>query len=177
MASTHKTATLFLNKWLGSDKPKKDDFNGDNDRIDEAFAGLSARILSTETKIKPLESHASNSVLHVTAADKAKWNEGGGSKLEIGSYTGSGAASRTVTLGFKPRFGYLFAVGYNAVDGKWDMGECNIYAGFFSSEGSSKLIAVTDTGFTAQHMTTLPLDGACVKLNQSGVKYVYVVGR
>ena len=39
MASTNKTETLGLNQWIGSDKPKMEDFNSDNRLIDTALAG------------------------------------------------------------------------------------------------------------------------------------------
>lgn len=40
MASSNKTETLGLNQWLGTDKPKRDDFNADNLAIDQAVKNL-----------------------------------------------------------------------------------------------------------------------------------------
>lgn len=37
MASTYKTNYLGLNQFVGSDKPKMDDFNFDNETIDQKF--------------------------------------------------------------------------------------------------------------------------------------------
>ena len=37
MASTYKTNYLGLNKFVGSDKPKMDDFNFDNETLDQKF--------------------------------------------------------------------------------------------------------------------------------------------
>lgn len=34
MASSNKTTYLGLNRWLGTDKPKREDFNADNQKID-----------------------------------------------------------------------------------------------------------------------------------------------
>lgn len=37
MSSTNKTANFSLNQWIGSDNPKRDDFNQDNSKIDSAL--------------------------------------------------------------------------------------------------------------------------------------------
>ena len=37
MTSTYKTNYLGLNKFVGSDKPKMDDFNFDNETLDQKF--------------------------------------------------------------------------------------------------------------------------------------------
>lgn len=34
MGSSSKTSYLKLNKWIGSDRPKREDFNEDNEKID-----------------------------------------------------------------------------------------------------------------------------------------------
>ncbi|GAA6513326.1 hypothetical protein [Merdimmobilis hominis] len=40
MPSSQKTAHLSLNSWSGADKPKMDDFNADNLKLDAAFHQL-----------------------------------------------------------------------------------------------------------------------------------------
>ena len=57
MASTNKTETLGLNQWIGSDKPKMEDFNSDNRLIDTALAG-----------------HRADQTVHVSAQERAAWN-------------------------------------------------------------------------------------------------------
>lgn len=44
MASSEKTQNLQLNKWLGNDSPKREDFNYDNERIDQAIKQTSEKI-------------------------------------------------------------------------------------------------------------------------------------
>ena len=40
MPSTNKTPNLQLNNWVGSDRPKREDFNSDNTKIDTAYKSL-----------------------------------------------------------------------------------------------------------------------------------------
>lgn len=40
MPSSQKTSHLNLNSWSGADKPKMDDFNADNQKLDDAFFKL-----------------------------------------------------------------------------------------------------------------------------------------
>ena len=37
MSSTYKTTNLGLNQFVGSDRPKMEDFNFDNQQIDQKF--------------------------------------------------------------------------------------------------------------------------------------------
>ena len=92
MSSTNKTDHLGLNNWLGTDKPKREDFNFDNNLIDNAFY-----------------SHTNNEVVHTSADERAKWN----SPYYISTYVGNGSVTRTVETGcpFTPAFGMIFAAG------------------------------------------------------------------
>lgn len=104
MPSSKKTPNLHLNKWLGSDKPKKDDFVEDNEILDQAIGDLRGRLGQTgesaealvqqakaelekklaDTKIDlessvgtvrtGLSSHTDNGAVHVTQAQKESWN-------------------------------------------------------------------------------------------------------
>lgn len=76
---------LQLNNWLGQDKPKKDDFNSDNQILDEAYRKLSKSVEKLESSQKDgifadsglLEAHTGDSSIHVTADDKAGWDSAG----------------------------------------------------------------------------------------------------
>lgn len=41
MSSSNKTSYLGLNQWTGDDKPKREDFNSDNEKVDLAYKLLS----------------------------------------------------------------------------------------------------------------------------------------
>ena len=84
-----KTRNYQLNQWAAGDKVQRIDFNADNDKIDGAIAAVSARAGALET-----------GKADKTALDAAKATI---PKTAIGTYTGSGAASRTISLSFTPK--------------------------------------------------------------------------
>ena len=84
-----KTRNYQLNQWAAGDKVQRIDFNADNDKIDGAIAAVSARAGALET-----------GKADKTALDAAKATI---PKMAIGTYTGSGAASRTISLSFTPK--------------------------------------------------------------------------
>lgn len=194
MPSTNKTTNLKLNKWSGSDKPKKDDFNADNQLIDTAYGQTSQTIGALQTTVADnkqtlqqsigqvdgrcttingsLSTHIANAVAHITAAERTAWNSM--DKAVIGTYSGTGANSLNVNMGFKPRFGLLFGVGVGIVECQWGLEETSVYAGFFTSSGCSKNIALTSTGITVTHNATTPASGCAFRYNQNGTTYVWL---
>lgn len=198
MPSSTKTSNLSLNKWLGTDKPKKDDFNADNALVDAAFARLDTSIanvssaqqaakqntdaelgkLSTrcDTINSAISTHSSNAVVHLTAAERAAWNNASastGAEMVLGTYVGTGTASLKVTMGFKPKFGVLFAVGTGVVEYNL-LGELlNLYSAYFSTSGCSRNVALDADGITITHSTSMPSNGDVYYYNISGKTYVY----
>lgn len=191
MPSSNKTGHLRLNSWTGSDKPKKDDFNSDNTLVDAACRELDERVCAVEpvrgavaehtanTAIHLSESergawgaHIADTVAHITAAERALWSAGGGN-MTLGSYTGTGASSRKITLGFRPRFGVVFGVGVGIADADLVNLESRMFAGFFSTSGCSKNLVVMSDGFTVLHTTGMPIDKLTYRYNETDIKYVY----
>ena len=84
-----KTINYQLNQWAAGDKVQRVDFNADNAKLDGAIAAVSARAGALET-----------GKADKTALDAAKATI---PKMAIGTYTGSGAASRTISLSFTPK--------------------------------------------------------------------------
>lgn len=176
MPSSNKTSRLGLNQWLGSDKPKKDDFNNDNRLLDAATADILTRLADAKTQAdanaRSLGDHAANTATHVSSAEKALWNAPR-ETLTIGAYTGNGAMTRTISLGFRAAFGVLYAVGMGPVQADWSGYESRVYSGCFGESGCSRNIVLENNGFTVTHNATRPLDGCSYKYNESGVTYVY----
>ena len=103
MASNH-TEHFSLNQWLPDDQVKRTDFNEDNAKIDAALNDLSGG----------LAEKADQSALDALAAEVAKKAATAAldalSKklasmpcLVTGTYTGDGAESRLISLGFQPK--------------------------------------------------------------------------
>ncbi|MCL2056660.1 MAG: hypothetical protein FWH02_05510 [Oscillospiraceae bacterium] len=168
MPSSTKTPALNLNKWLGMDKPKKDDFNSDNQKLDDAAIEMDSRVSALDTL---LTGHTGNIGAHVTPEEKASW----GSGFTIGTYQGDNAASRRIELGFAPRFGILFAAGASVVRVHMDTVNCNINSGYFSQQGCCEGISTDASGLTVSHHANARPNGHTLKLNDSGVTYVYIV--
>ena len=204
MPSSNKTLYLALNKWLGSDKPKKDDFNDDNQIIDEAMNAMSVRIDGLSGADSALAEHTSDSAAHVTGGEKASWNGaatnlsshqsnsgihvtqqekaawssgGGGPDLVMGEYTGNGVASRKITLGYHAQFGLIFAVNDGMMRVNWAANQLNTNSGCISRIGCSQGISLQTDGFTVTQAQTPPnpVDGLTLRLNANGVKYIYFI--
>jgi len=83
----NQTSNYHLNQWEPEDKVLRTEFNGDNQKIENALTGLAA-------------GKASASELAAVAATVPK--------IVTGTYTGDGAAQRTIELGFRPKAVLLF---------------------------------------------------------------------
>lgn len=170
MPSSNKTLNLSLNKWLGSDKPKKDDFNADNQKLDDAWKTMNTTLTNASASIN---GHTGNTGIHITAAERAAWN--GKDKFITGSYKGDGANTRKITLGFAPRFGYLYAENAAMIQMEFDNHNMNILSGAFSADGSSLGLSVDATGFTVTNNPTARPNGHTMRYNDTAYTYRYVV--
>jgi hypothetical protein len=70
LASTYKTSHLGLNNWIGTDKPKREDFTGDNALIDSAVAAVNTELDEHSAALESAASHASDSAKHLTSAQR-----------------------------------------------------------------------------------------------------------
>ena len=87
-----KTQNYQLNQYEPQDAFLRTDFNADNQKIDAALGQLSQRV----------DGKAERTELDQTNASVAKKCE-----IYLGSYTGDGAESRNIELGFPPKAVYL----------------------------------------------------------------------
>ena len=155
MSSSGKTTHVGLNQWVGADKPKMDDFNADNRKIDEA-----------------IHAHTSDGAAHVSTQERMAWT---GAIPIFGSYEGDGQPLQEIALGFSPSFGIIFAVGKNPFQ-PVDQNTVALRAAFLSRDGSSQAVMVTDTGFSVLYAST-PVAGRVAALNEPGVTYQYMAFR
>ncbi len=153
MPSTNKTAFLGLNKWLGSDKPKMEDFNTDNQKLDNA-----------------IKAHQENQALHLTPPQK-EWLA---SPLVVGSYQGDAQEDRVIHLGFTPRFVRVLGSGVSPFEYQPQLVHTRQFMAVACGQGGNMGIEIIENGFSVFHHTNLPLDGTTsIMLNAGGLTYHY----
>lgn len=158
MASSQKTPFLGLNQWLGTDRPKRDDFNRDN--------------LQAETKVR---AHCEDMAAHVTAQERAAWNKG---VYEVGTYTGNGAVpSRTIDLGYQPRLLIIYAVGRIPLDYRGAFDSTSVFSAVYTPQGATLGVEAAPMGFTVRHSQSPVVAGNTMALNQQGATYVFIAFR
>ena len=106
MSSSNKTNYLGLNQFVGSDKPKMEDFNADNRLLDEK-----------------IQQHI-QSQLHLTEQQRERLENPG---YLIGSYTGDGTTKRTISVAQPIGFGFVFMVGEGLHYAVTTLGENHIF--------------------------------------------------
>ncbi len=154
MPSTHKTDYLGLNQWLGSDKPKRSDFNEDNERIDAA-----------------VQTHVLDNQVHLTQEERVRWS----APFVTGSYIGNGANERTVSLGFCPTA--LLVCETDKAPFAFSSSQTQVRCAFATGHGVSKGVSLCDEGFMVYHPTGTPPDGEMPRLNTAGSAYFYIAYR
>lgn len=97
--------------------------------------------------------------------------------MEMGEYSGTGTASRTIELGYKPTLVRIFTVGEPPIAAVSTLGETQIYSAIATQAGASKGLSLTDTGFKVLQSGSSTPDGKRNMLNQSGKRYVYLTIR
>lgn len=158
MSSTYKTDHLHLNNWTGADKPQRVDFNNDNQRIDSA-----------------VYAHTSNETVHVSTAEKEKWN----APYFIGTYMGNGAGLRTITTNcpFTPNFGMVFAAGKLPMMNDYQNEAHYNYFGLFSVDGSVNGVSLEETQLKVIQSPTAIFGSEYRNFNESGTHYIYILFR
>lgn len=154
MSSSYKTPNLKLNLWDGSDKPKRADFNYDNETLDS--------IIGT---------HLADSVAHMTADERAKWN----APFVVGSYHGNGANTRVIPLDFTPSFIIVYAnhMPWSLYDSSGD--KLFSFGGISTVLYSSAGLALTENTLTVTETPNSPIHSNCYpRMNTSGYRYQYI---
>lgn len=156
MASTNSTANYKLNQWVGSDKPKMQDFNADNAKIDAA-----------------IHAHASDESLHISEASLQEILK---SMPVFGSYTGTGAETRLIELGFRPAFGIVFANGKNLLSSVGSTGNMIVHCAMIADSGCTQGLVAENAGFTVINIQQVA-EGRIAQLNAADVTYHYMMFR
>lgn len=154
MASSSQTASLRLNQWMSADKPKMEDFNSDNRKIDEAVGA-----------------HLQDAMKHISENERSCWNK---CIPTIGSFTGDGNNTKEIHLGFCPSFGVVFAIDQPVV--RVAGSNVILFSALLGKDGSSLGISATNSGFTAAYLPTA-MGGRITNLNAPDVEYQYIMFR
>lgn len=153
MSSTYKTTYLGLNKFVGTDKPKMEDFNFDNEQLDSKF-----------------QEHI-ESGLHITEEERKLL---GKSSLVMGSYVGDGQEERMIPLEDEVELLFIFTVGeaLTHVNGTIT----DIFSAVLTPLGCTAGASLTEGGFLVNQFPSAvaPMDGNKALLNQSGKTYLYL---
>lgn len=110
-------------------------------------------------------SHIRNDEIHLSSAEKAYL----GQPFTGGTYTGTGAASRSISLGFRPAAIILFAPGMPFEQGG------RFYSGFGFGGGATEGLEITQSGFRVTDSSSGAGTGAC--FNEAGITYTYMAFR
>lgn len=158
MSSTNKTQHLQLNSWIGSDKPKRTDFNADNVIIDNA-----------------VYSHTSDSSKHVSASEKEVWN----SPYYMSTFLGNGNSTRTIATScpFDASFGIIFAAGKMPMMNDYANESHYNYFALFSTSGSVNGVSLSGRNLSVVQSATAVFGNEYRNFNEVGVTYVYILFR
>ena len=116
------------------------------------------------------KNHMEDSVIHVTQKEKDRWDD----RAVTGSYTGNGNSTKTVTLGFEPRFVFVFALGAPPVGIDFENKTSLVYCGYsVNNAHGSSCVQSTSTGFKALHGSSYEVDNVRPYLNGTGITYYY----
>ena len=140
MASNH-TTNYQLCQWEAADKVLRTDFNEDNQKIDAAM----------KANADALAGKADSSALAEIAASIPK--------VAVGTYSGDGAASRTISLPFTPKAVFLCdQAGHTAEDvtylqNKYFYGGLALAGHPVVAPGNFTLLSIAENGFTVGQQT------------------------
>ena len=154
MPTKNKTENLGLNSWLGTDKPMREDFVSDNEKIDKAITD-----------------HLNDTDMHMSAEKLASL----GTPFEIGVYMGDGNASKTISLDFAPKLAIVFLrsappAEYDAANGYTICNSAIIAANGGGGSLGGNIVMKT----IRVSQSTTASNGRFTNLNKLNSPYVYI---
>ena len=111
-------------------------------------------------------SHIRNGEIHVTAADKAKWNDA----FETGFYMGTGSGSKSINLGYKPKMVILCSAGVPMISVNFTNSTAKTYFAVANEYGSQG-VELTSQGFK---LVNTSHNGVTASMNELGYTYLYI---
>lgn len=155
MPTNNKTPNLNLNSWIGTDKPKRQDFVDDNNILDSVIAN-----------------HIADTIAHMSASEKSLLN----APFIVDMLGGNGSSTCTHTLAFTPKLVIVFLrdnlpIEYNSNENYYVY---NFAIATQSATGASRGATLTGNILTLEQTQNTPEDGIFINLNKYFGQYVYI---
>lgn len=155
MAASEKTEVLGLSLWAGTDKPRRSDFVADNTALETLVGG-----------------HLSDAGLHLNDTRRARLD----TPVEVKTYTGTGAETRSLLFSFSPSAVIVFAVGRGASE--YAGAYTKHYTGFAAGGQNSLGVALSTVKVQVSQTQAEPASGGSMAaLNETGVTYAVLAFR
>lgn len=183
-----QTSRYGLNQWQPEDKVLREEFNGDNSKVDAALGGLADQMgtkagqadldgVKTQMATKAAQSALDSLSASVTERLAKKYGTDN-PYLAAGTYAGTGATTIVITTGFRPAFVLIQRIDTSAetYDFVQLKGDDVIQMGDYGSgvhELYSNALYFSDTGFTVNRQSNPNSTG----MNESGCSYRYFAFR
>ena len=133
-----QTSNLALSQWGASDRVTRADFNGDNQKIDAAVGALRTADTTMQGSISTLQGSVSS--LQTAVAGKCS--------VIVGTYTGDGAAERTISLGVTPKAVFVCSNSGSTLVSYYSYGGLALRGSPVKPNDNSSSVTVTSNGFT-----------------------------
>lgn len=129
--ASKQTPNYGLNQWEAEDKVIRTEFNADNLKVDTALASKASQadltaLTSTvntkaaQTALNSLSTTVTNLSNTVTTGLAKKYGTDN-PYIVTGTYTGDGATTRTITIGFRPSYLIVYAIYPNGAESGYYM--------------------------------------------------------
>lgn len=174
--ASNQTTYYGLNQWQPEDKVLREEFNGDNSKVDAALHGLEGTVSTkaAQTEVEGLKTQLAtkaaqsmvDSLSASMAAELAKKYGTDNPYIKAGNYTGDGAATRTIAIGFQPSLVMIFSLD---VEGSYDYG-------FLLGDGSVQIACEQRSIHTTTDYLTVISTGFVVNYQPSNIKAYNVSG-
>ena len=174
MASNY-TTNYQLCQWEAEDQVLREEFNGDNSKIDAALHELAAQ---ADTKASQSALDALSAQLE-TKADQTALDNAVATipKIAAGSYTGNGQQKRTIYLGFTPKAVFVnnfFGAVYDFYDGHTYRGGLAVTDAplqWYNNQEPVTILKIANGGFSVFYQIT---GSSTTNTNASGTVYHYL---
>ena len=158
--ATNYTEQFQLNLWESGDAFRREEFNQDNQKLENALKSHAAALEVHNGQITALEQvqTAQSQTLNALSSQKAS--------VYVGTYEGNNASERTITLGYTPKAVVLWTSTGKQSDAYGGMAYTNMPC---TVDGSFASITIVDNGFQVRY-------NSCYHCytNLQGTRYVYL---